>query len=138
MKKTVALLLLFTLMLAMASCTVTDIMDTTPITYGTRYVSMSADTEYYVFNADKTGYYQYNDARVSFAWRKASNDAVYLFRTATQTGADGISPSLFGGPYFFGEDFMVYSYVGGNSFGASTSTVKYILEGSALDALVGP
>ena len=138
MKKTVALLLLFTLMLAMESCTVTDIMDTTPITYGTRYVSMSADTEYYVFNADKTGYYQYSDARVSFAWRKASNDAVYLFRTATQTGADGITPSLFGGPYFFGEDFMVYSYVEGGVFGASTATVKYILEGSALDALVGP
>ena len=154
MKKTIAASLLLVLILALVSCSMPfgAISLKSSIEYGKRY--MQGENDFYVFNADGTGYHEYKrveskytlSGRIEFVWRGASDGAVYLFKTQEHYNTDhteGKTLSLAEEPLYFGEDFFVYSYVSGNVFGSSfvsgstsTYTTKYIVEGSALAGLV--
>ena len=153
MKKTIIALMLLVLMLALVSCSMLDGVNSviSPIEYGKRY--MKGENDFYVFNADGTGYREYKQVeskytlsgRIEFVWRGASDGAVYLFKTQEHYNTDhteGKTLFLAEEPLYFGEDFLVYSYVSGSVLGmsvvsgsTSTYTARYIVEGSELEGL---
>ena len=151
MKKLLALSLLMILLLGLTSCSLAGVSQNS-IAYGKRYLNTADD--YYIFNADKTGYREYRycatnytiSGRIEFVWRKASDGAVYLFATATHYGEDhteGRTIPFIEEPICFGEDFFAATSVGGRVMGSSfvsgsvtTDTVTYIEEGSELAGLL--
>ena len=108
------------------------------IAFGEKYFN---GENYYVFEDDNTGYYEYRyessssvrSGRVEFVWRVASDGGVYLFGTKTTYHKDHTDDTKYGIPLtssaiYFSEDFLAYS--------TSSGTSRYIIEGSELEDLV--
>lgn len=139
MKKAASLFLLLALLLGLASCTVPGTNSLkNPIDFGKRYRYLGED---YVFNDDKTGYHECQNGRIDFAWREASDGAVYLFETERRynEGCEDKELSLIKHPIYFGEEFFAYTYVSGHVYeiylvsgDIDTYTVRYIKEGASL------
>ena len=113
------------------------------IDFGKKY--MLSEDDYYVFNEDKTGYYECYDekdeytlsGRVDFEWREASNGAVYLFKVDVEYNKNhtkGKNISITKEPIYFADEFFVYSK---NAQYTGSSTIRYIKEGSDLEDLLG-
>ena len=113
------------------------------IDFGKKY--MLNEDRYYVFNEDKTGYYEcYYEAteytlsgRVKFEWREASDGAVYLLGVGVEYNNEhtkGKKITVIDEPIYFSEEFFVYSE---NSQYTGSSTTRYIKEGSDLSARIG-
>ena len=111
----------------------------TNIDFGKKY--MLSEDKYYVFNDDKTGYYECYDekdeytlsGRVDFEWREANNGAVYLFEVDVEYNKDhtkGKKISIIDEPIYFSDEFFVYS---STSQYTGSSTTRYIKEDSGLE-----
>ena len=143
MKKLLSVFAILAIMITMVSCAAAKVEN--PIDYGKKY--LLDENQYYVFEKDQTGYYEYYykyessdfsehnytlSGRVEFVWREASNGAVYLFETETSYNEDhteGETISVTTNPIYFSEDFFTYFY--SNQSGGIS--VNYIKEGSKLE-----
>ena len=109
------------------------------IAFGEKY--SNEEENYYVFEDDNTGYYEYRyesssyvrSGRVEFVWRVASDGGVYLFGTKTTYHKDHTEDKKYGIPLtssaiYFSKDFLAYS--------TGSGTVRYIREDSELEDLV--
>ena len=139
----IALIILIATLCATFSSCFSSASAGNPIDFGKKYV---LGDNYYVFNADGTGYSnyyskyenstnpEYNYTRsgvVNFEWEGASDGAIYLFRTGetfNQDHTEGETLPLISSPIYFGDDFFAYS----SGSGGYISTTRYIVEDSKL------
>ncbi len=146
MKKVLAMIIASVLLIAtcvaFASCNVVG-GNANPIDFGKKYTR--GESDYYVFNSDGTGYYEYNykygenqyqrHGRDDFVWRKASDGAVYLFTVDSMTyedHTDRYKDGITGMGIYFSDEFFVYT----DTSGGGGYTRKYIKEGSELEKLL--
>ncbi len=114
------------------------------IQYGKKYANGDS---FYVFSSNGWGYYETHysyssyyenytlSGRVDFIWETASDGNVYLFKkgeTHFDDHTEGRTIEIITKPLSFGKDFFAYTYIKGYN-GASTFTVRYIIQGSKLD-----
>ena len=155
MKKVLSILLLFAFALSLAACAApSEPSEPSPnVDFGKKYIVADIkedETNYYVFNADKTGYHErhytylssvgpeYNytlSGRASFVWREASDGGIYLFKTDETYNEDHTPNNSLGfssGPFYFAEDFFAY-HVDTQYGGYSRA---YIKEGSELEQIL--
>ena len=143
----VALVILLSVCISLASCSGIASNTENPVDFGAKYIRYGVDyDEYYVFNANGTGYCEYYhdykspvsdeynyviSGRAEFEWRETANGYIYLFRTNTEYNdghTDGRTVPLIGEEIFFADEFFVTKADGTNG-----STVKkYVKEGSGL------
>ena len=145
-----ALLMLALACVSLASCSSGDETDETNetnttvnnIDFGKKY--MLSEDRYYVFNEDKTGYYECYQKEteytlsgcVNFEWREASNGAVYLFEVDVEYNKKHTKDkkiSIIDEPIYFSDEFFVYS---STSQYTGSSTTCYIKEGSGLEKFI--
>ena len=95
---------------------------------------------FFVFKADRTGYYEkhatgisyVNDkeyvssGRIDFVWRVADDNSVYLFETDATYDENSETFILGTYPLTFGDDFLIKYY-------ANATIERFILEGSDLE-----
>ena len=151
-KKLSLILCILLIALCISSCNNTAEQEKSPfinpIDFGKKY--KSGEDIYYVFEADQTGYCEYKydyvysegssynftiSGRADFAWREASDGAVYLFRTADhyyEDHTEGQEIPLINAPIYFSEDFFVY--IQDTQYGSHST--RWIKEGSELEQLV--
>jgi len=120
-----------------------------PIVFGKKY--KDGDKQYYVFNEDKTGYWEYyykydsssdpsksyvQSGRIDFQWREATDGAIYLIKIKETYNKDHTEgkklPATITAPIYFAEDCFFYTTVE-EIVSARSTTTRYTLEGSALE-----
>ena len=140
---TIAIIILIATLCATFSSCSSSSSAGNPIDFGKKYVN---GDDYYVFNADGTGYlskyYNYvyeKDSSynftlsgfVDFKWIEASNGAIYLIETGQRYNNDhtvGKTIAIIDEPIYFHDECFVRSYVsGGNS-----NIDIYVKEGTKL------
>ena len=160
MRKNVVVILLITvslaLCLALVSCgSQPEIGSDARLSYGKKYILKfkddSSETERYealTFKKDGTGKYEYFyrydysverekyviSGTASFVWEGTSDGAIHVFLTDIKYNDDHTGKyalTFTSCPLYFSENLVYYSKVTGYE-AVSTSTVKYVLEGSDL------
>ena len=140
---TIAIIILIATLCATFSSCSSSSSAGNPIDFGKKYVN---GDDYYVFNADGTGYlskyynyvYEIGSSHnftlsgfVDFKWIEASNGAIYLIETGQRYNNDhtvGKTISIIDEPIYFHDECFVRSYVsGGNS-----NIDIYVKEGTKL------